>query len=393
MIAKRPCLADHPDPVKTRDGCRPCWLYLHDQRYATLWGNPLPATPGPPFKGAAPPRPPCLHLGPVLETPACGCGGQPVYGCGHPQAEWDRCVVRHPGKYKDLPGEIQACDRCTLREDKPPPPTPPVPAPVKPAMTKLPNDLVRPRRLPDPQETGMRWAYGVTTHPSRRKDLLPATLASLKAAGFPEPRLFVDGTKSPGEWEDEFNLPVTARYPAVRVAGNWMLSMLELYIRDPQAHRYALFQDDVLACTGLREYLDWCPYPDRAYLNLYTWGSNYVVCPKDPRGKPQEGWYPSNQAGRGALGLVFDRDALVALMSNQDAARHMVLRPQDPDRGWRVIDGGVVSAMRKAGYREYVHNPSLLQHTGHKSTLGKPASPPSPCWRGDRFDVRNLIPR
>ena len=42
-----------------------------------------------------------------------------------------------------------------------------------------------------------RWAYGVTTVPSRRDNLLPITLGSLRKAGFDKPRLARDAMDAP----------------------------------------------------------------------------------------------------------------------------------------------------------------------------------------------------
>src|SRR3954465_7467772 len=86
------------------------------------------------------------------------------------------------------------------------------------------------------------WAYGITTVPERRYDLLPRTIHSLARGGFDLPRLFIDGhEKSYHEWD---TLPQTIRYPAIRTMGNWLLGLWELYIREPAADRYAIFQDD-----------------------------------------------------------------------------------------------------------------------------------------------------
>jgi hypothetical protein len=205
------------------------------------------------------------------------------------------------------------------------------------------------------------WAYGVTTIQKRRSDLLPQTLASLKAAGFDKPRLFVDGETDGQSWQREFGLEITTHSPALKVHGNWILSLYELYLRAPDAERFALFQDDLLCCSNLRKYLDSCEYPDGpvnakqspGYWNLYTAPSNQQLAKR-------EGFYESNQCGKGALALVFSRQAVITLLS----AEHMVQRPQDKERGWRAVDGGIVDSMRKAGWKEYVHNPSLVLHTG-----------------------------
>jgi hypothetical protein len=226
-----------------------------------------------------------------------------------------------------------------------------------------------------------KWSYGITTVLSRRHDLLPRTLASLCSAGFPEPRLFVDGAdaKDAAWYASEFGLPVTARYPAIRTFGNWFLSLAELYIREPTATRYAVFQDDFVTYRNLRQYLESCEYPPRGYWNLYTFPSNQTLA----KGL---GWYASNQFGRGAVALVFDRETVKTLLASQ----HMVERPEDCTRGWRAVDGGVVTALKKAGWTEYVHNPSLTQHTGQISSMGNRPHLQATSFRGEEYDALEL---
>src|SRR5262245_20355574 len=104
----------------------------------------------------------------------------------------------------------------------------------------------------------MKWAYGITSVPERAwNGVLGATLQSLRNAGFNNPRVFIDGDYSSmclGE------CTIVRRYPRIGVFGSWYLGMLELYLRDPDYDRYAIFQDDILASTSLRAYLDACPY-------------------------------------------------------------------------------------------------------------------------------------
>src|SRR5580693_4976412 len=103
----------------------------------------------------------------------------------------------------------------------------------------------------------IRWAVGVTTVPARRDDLLPQTLTSLAKAGFDRPRLFVDSDQwsdSWGRWRETHSLfpSFSFRSPALGVAANWVLSLHELWMRNPEANRFAMFQDDILACADLR---------------------------------------------------------------------------------------------------------------------------------------------
>jgi hypothetical protein len=260
----------------------------------------------------------------------------------------------------------------------------------------------------------LNWSYGVTTVPSRRSDLLPRTLASLRAGGFDRPRLFVDGASDLTGWEREFHLPVTIRTsPALRVAGNWVLALYELYIREPTAERYALFQDDMVCYRNLRTYLDQCTYPGEdpkgvplslngvpsaplspGYWNLYTFSNTNEPLVKGKKvGWVEAGLLNSShpelryQAGRGAVALVFNRKAVTTLL----ASEHMVSRPQDPHRGWRAVDGAVVTAMNKTGWREYVHAPSLVQHIGQKSSMGNRRHKRALTFRGEEFDALSLL--
>lgn len=237
------------------------------------------------------------------------------------------------------------------------------------------------------------WSYGVTSVSSRFTTLLPGTLASLRQAGFDQPRLFLDDCSYPSDWLLGLGVPIVCRpSPPVGVAGNWWLSLVELFVRNPKADRYALFQDDLVCVQGLRTYLDSCPYPAKGYWNLFTMRDNEAVI----KGKEPGTWHEASelqsgplyhgkkpQTGRGAVALVFDRNAVIELLSS----RHLAERPLDECRGWRMVDGGVCTALNKAGIREYVHCPSLVDHTGMMSTIGH-----RPEYRG-LFPKPNRIAR
>ena len=233
----------------------------------------------------------------------------------------------------------------------------------------------------------MQWTYGVTTCAQRIDNLLPKTLDSLAQAGFDKPRLFVDGIPGPiplcySGYE------ITFRNPKIGAYGNWILALAELYIRDPLADRFAVFQDDLIACKGLKEYLSKCPYPPKGYWNLYTFPSNQKLAP------PVDGWYESNQFGRGAVGLVFNREAVTIILGDQTT----IAKPQDQNlvngvpRGTKSIDGAVVTAMHNHGFKEFVHNPSLLQHTGELSAIPNPPQPLAVSFPGESHDALEFLP-
>jgi len=220
----------------------------------------------------------------------------------------------------------------------------------------------------------------VTTVEPRRADLLPRTLASLAAGGFGQPRIFLDGSQNKDAYED-FGLPVTFRGgDPVRTAGNWVLCLYELYARNPWADLYAVFQDDFICVRNLKAYLERCKYPDgvvnteceKGYWNLYTFLGNEDVVRDQPLGWHQASVVSKKdpnrfQTGKGAVALVFNKAAVVDLLSS----RTLVQRFADKDKGWKTIDGAVVNVLNHEGWREYVHNPSLVQHVGVHSTIDK----------------------
>lgn len=232
-------------------------------------------------------------------------------------------------------------------------------------------------RAQDENNMACKWAYGVLTVPERRETLLPRTLASLAKAGFPEPRLFIDGARSAAQYRS-LDLPVTVHDPRIGVFGNWVLALWELYLRDGLADRYAIFQDDLVAYRNLRQYLEQCPYPERGYWNLYVYSQD------QERKDGKVGWFLSDQWGKGAVALVFNREAVSVLLGQS----HITKRPQiaNRKRSLKAVDGAVVEALTKgAGWKEWVHSPSLVQHTGE-------ASEGETSIAGNKRHKRHLLP-
>lgn len=60
-------------------------------------------------------------------------------------------------------------------------------------------------------------------------------------------------------------------------------------------------------------------------------------------------------------------------------------------RGHRSIDGGIVTALAEAGWKEWVHNPSLVQHTGLVSSMRSKPHPRATSFRGEGFDAMELV--
>lgn len=275
---------------------------------------------------------------------------------------------------------------------------------------------------PRPWGAPIKWAAGITTVPERR-ELIKRTVASLRAAGFEGLRVFADGDGGEDGELGLLGLDVTYRgRPALGAWSNWWLSLWELFLRSPDAERFAIFQDDLACVRNLRAYLDAVPWVPRTYLNLFTFSNNELLVGRHhPRGfreaallppkktsdsEAQAAWNALRlQCGRGALALVFDREALMALLQAKSTVERPLGHPAGIGR--TRIDGGVVDALNKAGFREMVHNPSLVQHTGILSTIGNgmhgPAKPDEHgrvrgVWKedlartfpGEEFDAMSL---
>lgn len=225
-----------------------------------------------------------------------------------------------------------------------------------------------------------KWSCGVTTVPNRIGNLLPRTLLSLGDAGFEVSRLFVDGASDPTPWT-RFSVPITVRSPQAGAAASWFLSLSELCLREPAADFYAVFQDDLIMCRNVRQHLEHCSYPEHGYWNL-TLFPQYASALKG-----KTGWHVApSQRGLSAMALVFSRITAVRLLSTD----HFFVRAVDPKRGRRAVDGAVVTALNSVGFKEWVHVPSLTQHTGHVSAIGNSAQPQMDTFPGEDFDALSL---
>lgn len=226
------------------------------------------------------------------------------------------------------------------------------------------------------------WAYAVTTVPSRFSSLLPRTLKSLEKAGFKKPLLAIDGlplTSKQNQWVLDLPYEILVRTKPVRTYGNWLLTLWELFIKNPDADRYIIFQDDILTYTNLREYLEKLPYPDKGYCNLYT---------MEPNLEKTSGWYPASMRGKGGVALMFDNKAVETLLG----ANHLVKHRRDVNVGWKCVDGCVYTAMHNLNYKEHVHNPSLTYHTGNGETVsGNKLIVQANTFRGETYDALALL--
>lgn len=211
----------------------------------------------------------------------------------------------------------------------------------------------------------MHWAAAVTTCPQRADSLLPSTLDSLAAAGFTEPLIRCDTDR-------------------LGPQPHWHLTALELFYRHRFASHFALFQDDCVLVRNVRQYVEAHPLPDNGWANLTSHGQNEHLAVK----QSLSGWYPSNQRSVGAVGLILPRQALLAILGSPHLLDYAT-DPKNPRRFPRYLDGGLKFPLIAAGFVEYCHYPSLLQHTGTHSTIANKTwpKPIGDSFPGQDFDA------
>lgn len=221
------------------------------------------------------------------------------------------------------------------------------------------------------------WEYGVTTVPQRIDHVLPRTLRSLERGGFHihQDRIFVDGSIMPNHMPK-----AVCRGKPIGQFGNYILALWELYLRNPHADYYAMFEDDIVMCRNARAYLEDTMPGLPGYVNLYT-------APENASSQRRVGWYGSDQVGRGALALVFHHHQLLYLLYQSSLVHH----PKDAHKGKKAADWAIKRAMGER-YAEYVHNPSLVQHVGEMSVVDKnKVFTNSPVFAGEDFDAMELL--
>ncbi len=207
---------------------------------------------------------------------------------------------------------------------------------------------------PSRKETRLRWAVGLLTAPRPNPTIL-RTLRSLEAAGFDSIHVFAEpGSWIPGEFAD---LPVTVHGQTLGNLGNFYTSLVALYMIQPEADCYALFQDDIEAAQGLREWCDHQFWPnDTGLVSLFT-----------PRayGSEKAGWQLLTlglSRTFGAQAFVFRRDILKEFLTDGASLEHRQTRVHGDDAvvgEWAICRGIGIA----------YHHPSPVQHIGEVSSI------------------------
>jgi hypothetical protein len=218
-------------------------------------------------------------------------------------------------------------------------------------LMPLPISNCRPRMF--------QMAVGVTTAP-RRQATLSDCLASLLRSGWDRLHLFVDGDVTiPAEFD---RFCAVRRNPQVGAWQNYVLSLRQLLILEPDADTLMMVQDDVLfpGFPSIRGYVETMPWPSQApaLVSLYCC-ADYTAA--------EPGWCAWTGTWKyGALAFVFPRELAEAFVTDEHV-RTYGARPTGSGTGG--IDAIVGQWADRAGVSIHRPTPSLVQHIGDVSTL------------------------
>jgi glycosyltransferase involved in cell wall biosynthesis len=204
------------------------------------------------------------------------------------------------------------------------------------------------------QVRGLTWAVGLTTAP-RPNPTIERTLSSLQAAGFETIHIFAEpGTRLP---RPSNHLPVVVNPQRLGTLLNLYSSLAALLASLPSADAFAVFQDDIDAAHGLKQWCDEQFWPlDASVVSLFT--------PRLHSGS-SPGWRllsPGYQRACGAQALVFRRDAVHEFLSDPLVMNRLQAKGNNNDA---VVAGWTARHGRSIAY----HTPSLVQHLGHQSSI------------------------
>jgi hypothetical protein len=204
-------------------------------------------------------------------------------------------------------------------------------------------------------------SIGITTAP-RRQPTFEQSIASLRETGFNEE---VHVFAEPDTFMTVPSLPRTHVHVNAKKQGcfaNWKTTLLYL-LSNTKTPWLMIVQDDAVWAPGsadvLRTMMRDSRAPQSGFLSPYTSGSSTVVTKAFV-----DGWNETRAGWQfwGALALCMSRPAAEQLSKHSRFVKHC---------DSRAIDAVVAASMIDMGRPSYVHVPSLVDHIGVTSTIGR----------------------
>jgi hypothetical protein len=218
------------------------------------------------------------------------------------------------------------------------------------------------------------WAVGLTTT-RRTRSTIKYTLNNLANNGF-QPTIFAEPNSYIPEDYKHYNIVQReTKYGAFK---NWYEGIKELRRSNPNASFYAMFQDDLILCKNVKDYIENTVWPEGAgVLSGYT--------PVHYKGERGWNWVNKGEHLWGAVALFFKGDAIDSIIE------HPTIKDWD---GHRNIDSRLGLWAQETGFKTFYHTPSLSQHIGDESTVcDAPATGMRAAgdFMGEEFDIMQLF--
>lgn len=204
------------------------------------------------------------------------------------------------------------------------------------------------------------WAVGVTTSP-RREPTIHRTVDSLKESGF-FPTVFAE----PGSFVD-VDAPVVQRTFRHGCWKNYVETLRDLLSLKPDAQAIAVFQDDIVICKNVKDFLEHDLWPGlrTGAVSLYS-AEEYE----------SQGVVGIDKRGFMVLGLcavVYPRDVahrLVHEFGHDWRGCHCKTSYVDDVTKKKAADTWVSSSLKAMGRDVFHYRPSLVQHISDVSSVG-----------------------
>lgn len=233
----------------------------------------------------------------------------------------------------------------------------------------------------------LRWAVGITTAP-RGQWTLPRAIGSLCTSGFDRMTIFAEpGSPIPGLPAE---IDVVERPKRLGIHHNYVESLRDLLQAHPQADTLAIFQDDVIVCRHLREFLDADLWPAWNCGVVSAYSPNFHGYEKSHSG----GCHRVSQAHLiGACAMVFPRHAAEMIVKHPlaESWRGRAKGRANSREDRKAVDAFIGHVVRQIGLRSYFYSPSLVQHVARVSTVrhgGATGKRRSAGFPGEQADAR-----
>jgi len=216
----------------------------------------------------------------------------------------------------------------------------------------------------------MNFSVAVLTAP-RPQSTLARTLKSLEAGGFNNPVIF-DGSPPPGKPTSISGC--TAAY----------IALFRQELQHLRGDGLLVFEDDVVVCRGLREYLESIPWPEEQ-VNKIAMVSPY--CPTAYSNYATFGrWHREDQRVTlaGTQAHIYTRHIMQLIVNYLDPTTNLGV---DVLMGWLA---------QQQNMHIWYHVPSLVQHIGICNSSVGYTNDCGTCYsaetfRGEDFDARSLL--